>query len=755
MDKNKQKHQNELWIAYVSTFPPRECGIATFTDDITTAMDGLLHPAVKSKIIAMNTDEVSAFKYPKKVISQICQDNPDDYLRTAGKINAMDEICLVNVQHEFGIFGGEYGLNLLPFLKTVTKPVVLTFHSVLPGPNEKLHGAVRLITEHAQGVMVMTNYSKNILINDYGMEAGKISVIPHGIHPRMYSSSKLAKSLLGFPDKTVLSTFGLLGPGKGLEYVIEALPEVVRKFPNLVYIIFGVTHPNILRKDGESYRNSLIEKVRALGLSGFVKFYNRYFSVDELLQFLKATDIYVSTSLDPNQSVSGTLSYALGTGRPVVSTAFAQAKEDVTPETGMLVDFRNPAAYAGALNRILGDDDLRMQMGKHAYFRTRKMIWPNVAIEYLKCFSKHAAKLSAISEQKNIPKINLGHMSHLTDDFGIVQFAKLTNPDPSSGHTIDDNARALIVACKCAGKPADEIIFGDSSPRKRDIFSLIRIYMRFIEHVSDDGSRFHNYVDSDRTINKELNRKDSLDDANGRTLFALAVAATTGACPQDMRDKAFGIFEAKFEKDISFDSPRANAYYIKALCLLHAKGKLLDGRDIEPVIRGMADKMVSWYNGSSSPEWQWFESSLTYSNGLLPEALLLAYQVTNEKKYMETGKTALDFLIRQSFIDDIYVPIGQAGWCQKGGKRSFYDQQPEEAQAMVFALQAGLAVLNEPRYKRLMNRAFCWFLGDNTIKQVVYDCTNGGCFDGLGEKYINLNQGAESTVSYLLARLCF
>ena len=745
----------ESRIIYVGTFPPRECGIATFTQDIVNAMDDLLLPAVKSKVAAMNIDDVERYHYPREVIYQINQERESDYVAAAESINRSGKIKIVNIQHEFGIFGGDYGLKLLHLLKALTKPAVITFHSVLPSPNEKLYNAVRLLAEEVDGIIVMTRHSRDIICGQYGIAADKVKVIPHGIHCRPYSTSKLSKSLLGFSGKTILSTFGLLNKGKGLEYVIEALPDIVRKYPDTLYIIFGVTHPNVLKHDGESYRNMLIQKTYSLGLVDNVKFYNRYFSLDELLQFLKATDIYVSTSLDPNQSVSGTLSYALGTGRPVISTPFAQAKEDITDDVGMLVEFRNPETYTNAIARLVGDKTLREQLGKNAYFKTRKMIWPNVAVEYTKMFSTYAGELREICKQKSLPGINLDHMARLTDDFGIVQFAELTSPDLSSGYTLDDNARALVAAGLCYEKFGEKIKIGQTSRQKKDLPALLRTYLDFIVFVSEKGGHFENYVNYDKTLNRELNQKDNLEDANSRALYALAFTAASDSVPRAIKEKALGLLGHKMAANISFSSPRAAAFYVKGIYLLLAKRINIGQYDLNGVLRNYCDTLVAHYNDSSSGDWQWFERYLTYSNGVLPEALMLGYNITQEKKYYDISRKTMEFLLKESFVGDAYVPIGQDGWRHQDGQRHYYDQQPEEVSALICALKSFGMVTGDKSYQKLMHKIFSWFLGENTLNQVIYDRTTGGCYDGLSENNVNLNQGAESTISYLLARLQF
>jgi len=744
---------DKLSVVYVSTFPPRVCGIATFTEDLTHAMDEALAPAVTSNILAMNLNDVLGYRYPRKVIFQVNQENQEEYIETALRINQMDEVHLVNIQHEFGIFGGERGSHVIPFVQALRKPVVITFHTVLPDPDEKLYSTVRSLAESARAIIVMTPLSKKILSQQYAIPERRIRVIPHGIHSQPYTSPKQAKIMLGYSDKVVLSTFGLISRSKGLEYVIEALAQVSKEFTDFVYIIFGATHPVVLNKEGESYRNFLTEKIYNLGLYDHVKLYNRYFPLNELLHFLKATDIYVSPSLEPNQAVSGTLSYALGMGRPVISTAFAQAREVVTGEVGIVVDFRSPDSYADAILQLLTDDERRLQMGKNAYFRTRNMTWSNVALKYARVFSEYAPSLSGIIGQKSLPRIKLDHLIHLTDSFGIIQFAKLNKRDISSGYSLDDVARALVVAALYYGKLGSPAQNPSVVRQKKELLRMINTYLDYISFVAQPDGHFQNFVKADRTLGDVLNKQTNLEETNSRAIYALALTSTVGSLPKNIRQKAFDLLQKRMKSGIYFDSPRAAARCIKALCVLVNRKAQIEGIDLDGTLRSQCDRLVELYQATSQADWQWFEGYLTYSNGVMPEALLLGYRATMDEKYLTVGKTTLDFLIKESFVNGIYMPIGQHGWYNQNGRRYHFDQQPEEVMSMVYALSAGYAVTGDEEYSRLMRQAFNWFLGDNSLNQVVYDRTTGGCYDGIGSTTINLNQGAESTISYLLARL--
>ena len=730
---------DKSWIVCLSTFPPRQCGIATFTADLTNAIDQMFGPSVESKIVAMNLTEISHLPYPDKVIFQVSQLREEDYVNAAYKLNHLEKVRLVNIQHEFGIFGGEYGSHLLLLLKKLQKPVVTTFHTVLPAPDKKMRNVVQTIMKYSKGIIVMTNHAKELLKKDYGLDPDRIQVIPHGIHRVSYRTSEHAKSIFGFSGKLTLSTFGLLNPSKGIEYIIEALPPVVEKFPNARFLVAGVTHPIVLEQEGENYRNFLIKKVYELGLNDYVLFYNTYFGINKLLRFLEATDVYLSPSLNPKQTVSGTLSYALGSGRPVISTAFAQAKEDITDKVGMLVDFKKPQAFTDTLIKLLSNDELRLQMGKNAYFRTRHMVWENVALSYLKYFSQFVPELTR--EQRKLPPIKLTHLAKLTDNFGIIQFAKLTEPDISSGYTLDDNARALVVATLHYKK------FKTPFSLK-----LASIYLNFLCRVTKPDGYFNNYVNPNRAVDEQRNLQENSEDSSARGLYALALVSTTKQIPKRLRHQAHSFFEQSFRKNVAFSSPRAIAFYIKALNCLLSKWK-------EPkalaTLRSYCEQLIILYEKSRSLDWEWFEPYLTYSNAILPGALFLGYKITRERRYLEVSEKTLNFLIEHTFKNSMYIPIGQSGWFLKGGTRHYFDQQPEDTAATVGALNTMFQITKRGHYKELAHRAFNWFLGDNVLGQVVYDRTTGGCYDGVGEKSINLNQGAESSISYLLARLSF
>ncbi len=724
-------------IVYLTTFPPRECGIATFCYDLISALSKTYSSVLNAKIIAINPEPEPKFKYSKKVIFQISQNSESDYQSAAELVNNSPAISLAVIQHEFGIFGGNYGSFLLTFLTELKKPSVIIFHTILPNPDEARKNIVKAISEKTSQIVVMTGLSKQILHNEYQIPENKITVIPHGIHPVIYAGSKIAKQELKLSRYPVISTFGLLGRGKGLEYILDALPEVIEKYPNLLYLIIGKTHPSVKKDEDESYRKFLVNKVRNLKLNGNVKFVNQYLKLPALLNYLLATDIYIASSLDSNQAVSGTFSYATGAGRPIISTAFAQARAELEPDMGILVDFKNPKAYINALLDLLDHPDKLEQMGKNSYFKTRKIIWPNIAIAYAKLYAQFVPALD--DSRIHLPPIKLDHLAKLTDDFGIFQFAELDTPNPVFGYTLDDNARALLVTVIHYGKTKLPLAL-----------KLAKIYLNFFEKTFLPNNRFQNYFNSDYSPNNKANQLDDLEETNARAIYALVKTMLTEALPQEMRDKAKSLFEKRTGTEVIFTYPRAMSIYIEALYCLSKSGQ---GTNVAEQLNFYCEKLLKLYKENSSPDWQWFEKDLTYSNSILCKALLLGFAITKNKEYFQAGKNSLDFLIHHTFVKSVYMPIGQNGWYKQSGERAFFDQQPEDAAAMVRALQLMHYLTRKEYYKKLMHKAFNWFLGENVLGQFVYDATSGGCYDGLGEQNINLNQGAESTILYLLARL--
>ena len=720
-------------VLFVSTYPPRECGIATFTQDISSAVEKKFYPHLVSKILAMNSNSVNIYNYPKKEIYQLSDSERKSYKKLAQKINEDPSIKIVVVQHEFGIFGGHFGEYLLDLLKNIDKPKILNFHSILPKPEPKRKNLLKNLAENVDEFLVMTQAGVEILRKTYEIKI-PIRVIPHGIPTVEYESQKKAKEDLGFAGKIILSSFGMMSINKGYEYVIEALPEVVKKYPNLLYIIVGATHPNVRKHEGERYRNFLARKVKERELQRNVKFYNKYVPLDEIIHYLKATDIYICSSLTPEQITSGTLAYAMGCGRAAISTPFLHAKDLITPDRGRLTSgFKDSEGFKNALLELLSNKEKIKNMEETAYEFTRHMTWPNVALAYGETIKKYLPIPETFFEV--LPEINIEHIKKMTDDFGIIQFARYASPNPNSGYTLDDNSRALEVVSQLYTKTQD--------PK---YINLARIYLNYLNHVQDRSGRFLNFVSRFRKINL----KSLEEEAHARAVQALGILISLQTIPKEIKKQAEELFFRSLPVSIKIESPRPAASIIKGL--YHYNKEFYSESTINKIDK-LAETLISIYDHNVEQGWEWFEKELTYANSKLPEALLYAYMTTRKNRYIEIASQSLRFLMSKTFEDNMFIPIGQNGWYKKGKERPYYDQQPIEVDSMVSTLALAYKLTRNPIYEKKALIAFQWFLGRNTLKQVIYNEKTGGCLDGLDEQNANLNQGAESTLAYLNARL--
>ncbi|MCK5416608.1 glycosyltransferase [Candidatus Parcubacteria bacterium] len=725
-------------ILCMSTFPPRECGIATFAQDLTNAIDKEFSPDVKSKILAINDNGTSIYNYPQKVIMQINETEMEDYINRANEINKLPHIKMVNIQHEYGIFGGDWGDYILPFLELLQKPAILTMHTVLPEPPDKnIKSVTQAMARKVAAIIVMTQTSANYLIDVYGIDKKKIHVIPHGVHNVAYPSKTKAKTKLKLDGRLVFSTFGMLNRDKGIEYAIEALPKIIKEHPNALYLILGATHPVIRRDEGERYRNKLKRIIYKLGLKENVKFYNKYLTLEELIDYLKATDIYISPTLNPLQAVSGTISYALSCACPIVATKNQYASDVINEERGQLVKFENSKEIEKALLYILRNEKRRKEMGKNSYFYSRHMTWQNVALSYFNIFNEFA---KIIPKTKGVlPEIKLDYIKNLSNNFSIIQFANHTKPDLHSGYCLDDNARAMLGCADLYEETKD-----------KQALNLVKIYLKFTKFVQKDDGKFHNFV----TYRKTYNDNGESEDAFGRCIWSLGHVVNSHKLPINLTNDAYDIFEKTENHFTKLHSLRAISFSILGLTKIYKTKK---SKKIENLIKKLSNKLVKIFNEQvelTKNKWLWFEDCFTYSNYKLPEALFRAYEVTDEKKYLNIAKKSIDFLDSITFENKKYFsPIGQDGWYFRNGKRSYFDQQPEDASSAVEALVAAFQVTKNKTYKDKANLAFEWFLGKNHLNQMVYDEATGGCFDGLGKYSLNFNQGAESTLAYFLARL--
>jgi len=730
MDRSKPRTDTN-YILQIGSFPPRECGIATFTQDLTLALNKKWNPLVKTRVVAINDRPTSLYNYNNLVSHQITATELEHYVALARNINKKNEVKLINIQHEFGIFGGDWGDYLIPFLQVIEKPVVVTLHSILPTPDERLRNVVRSIATFSKALVVMNKLSEEMLIREYGVPKSKIAIIPHGIPQIPFEASDKAKEELDLKGKTILSTFGMISPNKGLEYVIRALPRVVRKFPNVLYLVVGATHPNIVRDQGETYRNFLLKEIDRLGLGNHIKFYNKYITLEEITQYLRATDVYIYANPDLKQSVSGSLAYALGAGRPIVSTKTEYAKYIIDRSNGLLVDPENHAQITKALIEILSDGKMMKSMSEAAYEKSRHMIWPNVATRYFTVFKKYA---QIEQEEDKLPEIKLTHLTRMTDGFGILHHAKYSKPEPRYGYSADDNARAFITAIRqYKFKPQPELV------------DLMKTYLRFMKFVKRPSGYFANIVShkKQRDITKD-------EDVLGRCMWALGYAASADFIPEEIQGAADKLFNQSTKILTQLKSPRAIAF---AMTGLYFYLKRYPKKSLMAIFKKLADRQIELYENYYSKDWNWFEDQLTYSNSKLPESLFYAYELLKGKKYLKVATTTLNFLRQITFLKDYYAPIGQNGWYFRNKQRAYFDQQPEDAASMVETEVVAYTITRDTQYLDDAFRAFQWFLGKNHLNQMVYDEATGGCHDGVGQYAINLNEGAESTISYLMARL--
>lgn len=729
------QQQKQINILCISTYPPYECGIATFCQDLINAIDRNFKDSINIQVCALRQKNMTE-QYSEPVSYILEADEESAYGEMANSINEDRDIDIIYIQHEFGLFGGLYGDYLLGLLLNLRKPFVISFHTVLPSPDENRLKLVQAIGKLSEKVVAMTQSSMDILHREYGIPVSKMIRIPHGTHLAEWGDSSKLKQQGGLSDRLLLSTFGLLSANKAIETAIEAMDTIRVYFPNALYLVLGKTHPQVVAHEGEQYRRMLEERVAALDLGEHVRFVNKYLSLKELLEYLAMTDIYLFTSKDPDQAVSGTFAYAMASGCPIISTPFLQAKETLTGDTGMLVGFNDPAGLANAAVRLLSDDSRRHNMSMNTYHATRGSIWENVAAAYVRLF----AALTATSETiyPGLPEISLRHFRRLTDDTGMLQFAAISTPDPDSGYTLDDNARALIAMCM-------------HYELKKDIntIAVIRKYLDLVIFCQQADGTFLNYIDRDKRFtpqNKEVN----LDDSNARAVWALGVLISCHyMLPYSMVSRAEKALRKTLSWVADLESPRAIAFSIKGLSLYF--GKSPDTAIRDQVIR-LGDRLRQKYDDASSDSWAWFEKYLTYANAVLPEAMLYAYLLSGKEKHLSAAMESMSFLTERVFTGKYIQVMSNKGRTAADDTYQFGEQSIDVCYT-ILALETFYKIRKDPRHLEELRMAFSWYQGNNHLNQVLYNPVSGGCFDGLEENHVNQNQGAESTVCYLIARL--
>ena len=725
-------------ILFLCSYPPRECGIATYSQDLIRALKNKFNKSFTIRICPLES-ECEQHTYTDEIKYILNTDYPAAFITLAKFINDDADIGMVMIQHEFGLFRNNED-NFKQFLQSLAKPVTIVFHTVIPDPDESLKEKVQQIAGACNSIIVMTNTSAKILTGDYGVKKEKITIIPHGTHLVPHSDKDLLKDKYNLSGKKILSTFGLLSAGKSIETTLDALPAIVKKNQEVLFLIIGKTHPSVINQEGEKYRNMLEAKVEELQLQQHVQFINQFLQLPDLLEYLQLTDIYLFTSRDPNQAVSGTFSYAISSGCPVISTPIPHAREVLQNDAGIIIDFEKPQQLAEAVNSLFNDEQLRRNISSNGLHLMASTAWENAAIA-------HARLIEKISNHQlvlhyKIPAINLDHIKKMTTSFGMIQFSKINQPDIDSGYTLDDNARAMIAMCQHFELTKD----------KADI-AFIKIYLNFIQYCLQRGGYFMNYVNEQKQFT-EQNNSINLADSNGRAIWALGYLISIGELlPKQLIKSAELTLQTALLNVNRIHSTRAMAFIIKGL--YYRNRKYNSEQDIS-LIRHLADRLVQMYRHEADNEWRWFESYLTYANSILPEALLCAWLATGETIYKEIAKLSFDFLLSKTVRENSLRVISNKCWLQKGGESAeivIGGEQPIDVAYTILALYKFQEVFVDSKYGHMLEFSFNWFLGKNHLHQIIYNPCTGGCYDGLEENYINLNQGAESTVSYLMARL--
>ena len=722
-------------IIIITSYPPRECGIATYSQDLVRSLENKFKQSFNLRICALET-ETEKHAYSKEVEYILNTADKQSFADLSHAINYNIHAKLVLIQHEFGFFN-KHEEDFLNLVHTITIPAIITFHTVLPNPNDRLKKQVQDLVEATAAIIVMTQSAKQILERDYEVNPEKVNVIAHGTHLVKHINKPFLKYSYGFTGRKILSTFGLISSGKSIETTLKALPVIINLNPTVLFLIIGKTHPSVIKEEGEKYREMLEKIVIELGIQKHVQFINYYLPLEDLLEYLQLTDIYLFTSKDPNQAVSGTFSYAISCGCPIISTPMPHAQEVLSESEGLFIDFGNSIQLAEVVNHLLGDEKYRNNLALSGLQRMSSTSWENTSLAHAKVFEKHSD--AKIELQYKLPKVNLEHIKNLTTDFGMIQFSIINQPDLSSGYTLDDNARALVAMC----------MNYEANGNKADLI-LISNYLNFIEHCMLPSGRFLNYVDKGKQFT-EQNDACNLDDANGRAIWALGfLIGLDSIIPEAMVTKATRLIKKSLKHIEEIHSTRSIAFAIKGI---YYYNKTNPSQDHVKLTEKLANRLERMFAHESESEWQWFESYLTYGNSILPEAMLCAYLTTDREDYKKIAKSSFDFLLSNTFTGSHIKLISNKSWLQKGSFSDEFGEQPIDVAYTILALAKFYNVFKEETYSNNMKIAFNWFLGNNHLHQIIYNPCTGGCYDGLEDTHVNLNQGAESTVSYLMARL--
>ncbi|MCB2168978.1 MAG: glycosyltransferase family 4 protein [Deltaproteobacteria bacterium] len=746
MTSINNNYDNIKSVAVIGNYLPRQCGIATFTTDLVEGLSAEA-PDINCWTVAMN-DRPEGYHYPEKVRFEINQNKLSDY-STASQFINISQTDIVCVQHEYGLFGGPAGSHLLKLLADLRMPVVTTLHTVLKDPAPEYRHVMCKLSELSDKMVVMSRKASEFLKNIYAVPEDKIAFIHHGIPDTPFIDPSFDKDKFDVEGKKVLLTFGLLSANKGIENVLQALPAVIQKHPDVVYIILGATHPHVLKADGDAYRIMLQQLVRKLDIGEHVIFQNRFVEINELCEFLGIADIYLTPYPDEAQITSGTLAYAMGTGKAVISTPYWYATEMLAEDRGRIVPFHNPDAMAAQIIDLLGNDVERHAMRKKAYLFSRDAVWNEVARKYLRLFSEvrqartrnprprhsYVENIKAITKFE-LPEIKLDHLKAFTDDTGILQHANYTIPDRVHGYCTDDNARALLAAAM-GQRYLPTNGWG--------LDALSGHYLGFLLYAyNEKNGRFRNFMTYSRQWMEEIGS----EDAHGRALWCLGKAVAFLHNPGHLA-MSTTLFNQALPAAERFLSPRAIAF---CLVGMHAYlDKFSGDSEVRRIRRVLANRLFDQFKNQATDDWPWLEKALNYANGKLPHALLLSGQGMQRSDMIDMGLKALNWLLAVTTEDKHFVPIGSNGWYAQGGPRARFDQQPVEANAMVEACVEAYNITRDHTWFENAAMCFNWFLGQNDLNMPLYDAKTGGCRDGLMADGINQNQGAESSLAWLLS----
>ncbi|MHA7110324.1 glycosyltransferase family 4 protein [Sunxiuqinia elliptica] len=728
-------------IAYIATYPPRECGIGTFTNNLYKSMLHHHHgtPRNEGFVVALDDNDLT-YKYPKEVKLSIRQDHQEDYLKAVKYINLSGaDICIL--EHEFGIFGGHSGVYILPLLHRLEMPLIVTLHTILRNPSYNEKAIMKEICKMATRIVVMSHKAIEFLTTIYDVPSAKITLIEHGV-PDIHFDAEKSRREFKLDSKKVLLTFGFIGRSKGIETIINSLPLVINKHPNVIYIVLGKTHPNVLRHSGEEYRISLMRLVQKLQLDKHVVFLNEFVDEQDLFKYLYSCDIYITPYLNEAQITSGTLSYAVGVGAAVLSTPYWHAAELLSEGRGRLFNFNDSEHLATTLNDLLDHPEELNEMKRKASAYGEKITWSKTGAKYMDLVSTiledshhDIEKKETVMDLLILPPFSLSHINRLTDDTGIIQHAKFGIPNLKEGYCLDDNARALLM-----------VLMAYRQMKNTQALELSPIYLSYIHYLQNADGTFRNFLSFSRIFLDKVGSEDSF----GRTIWALGYLL--GNAPNDAyyQTGRLVFFNAapNFEK-LSSIRGIANtmigiSYYLKS----NPSDDSMTER-----LRNMTQTLVKHYKNNESKDWKWFESLLAYDNGILPLALLHSAEILNDQEITQTALESMNFLTSHTLKDNYLSIIGNEEWYRKEGERSIFAQQPIDAMAMVLMYHQAFYLTQNKDYLNKLYTSFLWFLGENDLRMSLYDFETKGCCDGFDNYGVNRNQGAESTLAYLISHL--